>query len=131
MYSYFLRYDDEGSIRLYLLDRPSDGRFWRPWTEQEIQEGERMAAEGKGVLTLWLRKPREGCFLPEAYLRQNRRQRFMGELPHQWVEIYRGCECGEFVEYWIKFCDGIAVEARPVPPQLERGFFDDAGDWAS
>jgi hypothetical protein len=55
----------------------------------------------------------------------------MGELPHQWVEIYRSCECGEFVEYWIKFCDGIAVEARPEPPQLGQEFSADAGDLGS
>jgi hypothetical protein len=33
MDSYVLRHDDGGAIRLYLLDRPSDRRLWRPWTE--------------------------------------------------------------------------------------------------
>jgi hypothetical protein len=37
MSDYFVRYDNFGSVRLYLLDRPSDRRFWREWTEQEIE----------------------------------------------------------------------------------------------
>ena len=128
MHSYFLRYDDSGAIRLYLLDRPSDRRFWRPWTEQEIEDSERSAAT-RGALFGLVKRRGEGCFLPEACLPQNRRQRFMGELPHQWVEIYSTCDCGEFVEYWIKFSDGIAREARSAAPTFEPGFFDNAGDW--
>jgi hypothetical protein len=58
----------------------------------------------------------EGCFLPEAYLPENRRQRFMGELPHQWVEIHEGCECGAWVEHWIK--SATASASRPVPSPL-------------
>jgi hypothetical protein len=50
----------------------------------------------------------------------------MGELPHQWVEIYGQCECGELAEYWIKFCDGVANELRSERPKLGPGFFDDA-----
>jgi hypothetical protein len=46
MNSYVLRHDDTGAIRLYLLDCPSDRRFWRPWTEDEIAESHR-AAERK------------------------------------------------------------------------------------
>lgn len=128
MHSYFLRYDESGAMRLYLLDRPSDLRFWRPWTEQEIEESERMAAAASGVFPLWRRKAGEGCFLSDAYLPEHRRQRFMGELPHQWVEIYRTCECGEWAEYWIKFCDGVATEYRSEPPTLGPGFFDDANE---
>jgi hypothetical protein len=44
MHSYFLRYDEAGAIRLYLLDRPSAHRFWRAFTEEEIAESERVAA---------------------------------------------------------------------------------------
>ena len=56
-----------------------------------------------------------------------RRQRFMGELPHQWVEIYRNCECQAWVDHWLKFCDGIGDEIRSEPPRHEPGFFDGAG----
>ena len=125
--SYLLRYDQSGVIRLYLLDHPSDRRFWRPWTEREIEESRRMWAEGSGIFTP--KKADEGCFLPDAYLPQNRRQRFMGELPHQWVEIHGGCGCGEFAEYWIKFSDGIAVECRTKQPALGLDFFDDASEF--
>ncbi len=126
MYSYFLRHDESGAIRLYLLDRPSDRRFWRPWTEQEIKESKRMAAARGGTFTLWKKEAGEGCFLPEAFLPQHRRHRFMGELPHQWVEIYSSCDCGTAAEYWIKFCDGVATEYRSEPPTLGPGFFDEA-----
>ena len=126
MDSYVLRHDDRGAIRLYLLDRPSERRLWRPWTEEEIATSERDAARG-GLFALWPKKPGEGCFLPEAYLPENRRQRFMGELPHQWVEIHARCACGEYVERHVKFSDGVAVEVRPEPPCHEPGFFDDSG----
>ena len=111
---------------LYLLDRPSDRRFWRPWTQQEIEESERDAAARNDRFAFSRKKSGEGCFLPDAYLPQHRRHRFMGELPHQWLEIYGTCDCGELVEYWIKFCDGIATECRSESPTLGPGFFDDA-----
>jgi hypothetical protein len=126
MSSYLLRPDEHGAVRLYLLDRPSDRRFWRPWTEEEIAESERLAARG-GIAAFLRKRAGEGCFLPEAFRPENRRQRFMGELPHQWVEMYRSCACGEFVERWIKFSDGVAVETRAERPGHEPGFFDDAG----
>lgn len=126
--SYLLRHDDNGAIRLYLLDCPSDRRFWRAWTEQEIAASERLAQnERNRLFRLWEKKLGEGCFLPEAYLPQHRRQRFMGELPHQWMEIHSTCACKEYVQYWIKFSDGIAVEHRSESPTLEPGFFDHAG----
>lgn len=129
MYSYFLRYDDAGVIRLYLLDPASDRRFWREWTEEEIKESESLASKREGAFAFLQKKAGEGCFLPEAYLPQHRRQRFMGELPHQWVEIYTSCECAQFIEVWIKFCDGVATECRSKAPSHEPGFFDGAGDW--
>ena len=129
MHSYFLRHDEGGAIRLYLLDRPSDRRFWRAFTAEEIAESERIAAERVGLFAAWKKKPGEGYFLPEALLPQHRRQRFMGELPHQWVEIYHSCECGEFMEYWIKFSDGIAVECRMKQPALGQDFFEDASEF--
>jgi hypothetical protein len=119
MHSYYIRPDETGAVRLFLLDPPSDRRLWRPWTEAEIAESEREAQ--RGPFALWRRKPGEGCFLPEAYLRENRRQRFMGELPHQWVQIYAACACGASMQRWIKFCDGIATETRPEPPRHEPG----------
>jgi hypothetical protein len=67
MNSYVLRHDEDGAIRLYLLDRPSDRRFWRPWTDEEVAESSR-AAERDSIAGLWKKKPGEGCFLPEAYL---------------------------------------------------------------
>lgn len=126
LYTYFVRYDASDAVRLYLLDRPSDRRHWRPWTEEEIAESERLAERG-GLFSFWRKKSGEGCFLPEAYLPENRRQRFMGELPHQWVEIHARCACGEFMEHWIKFCEGVATDARSEAPRQEPGFFDDAG----
>src|SRR3989454_11934864 len=101
--AYFLRHDESSAVRLYLLDRPSDRRFWRPWTKQEIEASERVASEPRAIFEPLTKKAGEGCFLPDAYRPEHRRQRFMGELPHQWMEIYGTCECGQFVEWWIKF----------------------------
>lgn len=126
MNDYYLRHDQDGAIRLYLLDNPTDRRLWRRWTEEEIAESDRSAERG-GLGALFRKKAGEGCFLPEAYLPENRRQRFMGELPHQWVEIHRSCECRTWAEHWIKFSDGIGAELRSEPPRHEPGFFDGAG----
>jgi hypothetical protein len=67
------------------------------------------------------------CFLPEAYRPENRRQRFMGELPPRWVEIHTRCPCGAYVERHVKLSDGIAIEVRSEPPRHEAGFFDHSG----
>src|SRR5437667_381174 len=40
--------------------------------------------------------------------------------PSPWVELYGTCRCGEFVEYWIKFCDGVATESRIGGQWLNR-----------
>ena len=128
MSSYVLRCDEAGVVRLYLLDRPSDRRFWRAWTDAEIAESEAQARRG-GLAALLAKRQGHGHFLPEAFLSQNRRQRFMGELPHQWIEIYAACRCGSLIERWIKFSDGIAVECRAAPPRQEPGFFDEAGEF--
>lgn len=87
MMNYYLRHG-EGSIRLYRLDPPTNiaGR--------ENEEG----------------------VLPAAYEPSDRRQRFMGELPHQWLHIYSTCACGKFVDRWLKFTDGLAVEIREQSP---------------
>lgn len=128
MFSYVLRHDEARAVRLYLLDRPSDRRFWRAWTDEEIAESETQSRRG-GLAALLMKRRGDGYFLPEAFLPGNRRQRFMGELPHQWIEIYASCGCGSSIERWIKFCDGIAVEYRTAPPRHASGFFDDAGDF--
>jgi hypothetical protein len=128
MFSYVLRHDEACAVRLYLLDRPSDRRFWHAWTDEEIAESEAQAQRG-GLAALFVKRQGDGHFLPEAFLPRNRRQRFMGELPHQWVEIYASCGCGSSIERWIKFGDGIAIECRTAQPRPEPGFFDDASDF--
>ena len=74
---------------------------------------ERARCRARGLFALWLKKPGEGCFLPEAYRPENRRQRFMGELPHQWVEIHTRCALGEYVERHVKFSDGSPSSSAP------------------
>jgi hypothetical protein len=126
MDSYFLRHDDDGAVRLYLLDPPSDRHFWHQWTDEEIAESERASERGSVSAAFFRKRAGEGCFLPEAFLPLNRRQRFMGELPHQWVEIYHTCECGEWVERWIKFSDGVVNEVRSERPRVEPGADQDS-----
>jgi hypothetical protein len=129
MHSYFLRYDEAGAIRLYLLDRPSARRFWREFSPEEIAESKRIGAERGGLFAAWEKKPGDGYFLPEAFLPEYRRQRFMGELPHQWAEIYHSCECSQFIDYWIKFSDGIALECRTKQPEHGQDFFNSASEF--
>ena len=130
MHSYFLRYDEGGAIRLYLLDRPSSLRFWRAFTEEEIAESERTAAERGGLFAAWKKERGDGYFLPEVFLPEHRHQRFMGELPHQWADIYYSCDCGEFIRHWIHFSDGIVVAWGTKHPELGQGFFDNASEFA-
>ena len=127
MYNYYLRHAERGEIRLFLLDRPHEKRFWRAWTPDEILESESLASERAGLFVHQIKRPGEGTFLPEAFLPHNRGQRAMGELPHQWVEICRTCSCGASIERWIKFCDGVALENRQERPQHAPGFFDHSG----
>jgi len=86
-----------------------------------------LTAVHTGIFAAWKKESDDGYFLPEAFLHEHWRQRFMGELPHQWVEIYCSCECSEFVEYWIKFSAGIA--AAPWWSSQAYGFrpWPDAG----
>jgi hypothetical protein len=113
MCAYLLRHG-EGGVRLYLLDPPDDRRFWRPWTREEIEESRRDRRFGG----LWEKREGEGEFLPEAYEPQHRRQRSLGELPHQWVEIYTSCACSRdaWIARWIKFTDGAATDVRQEAP---------------
>lgn len=104
MHSYLLRHDQAGDIRLFLLDPPSDRRFWREWTTAEREE---RASRWRPVMAQL-----EGHFTHEAYRPENRRQRHMGELPHQWLQLYRHCACGEWVTHWLKFTDGVLREVR-------------------
>lgn len=96
--AYYLRCDERGDIRLYALDRPRERSLWRPWTAEEIAESEREAERG-GVFELQRKRPGDGRFLPEAFLPEHRRQRSMGELPHQRVELHTHCPCGAFLAY--------------------------------
>src|SRR5688572_8582813 len=61
MVSYLVRHDATGVVRLYLLDRPTDQRFWREWTNEEIAESER---DSSPLGLLLRRKAGEGYFLP-------------------------------------------------------------------
>ena len=119
MDSYVLRHDDGGAIRLYLLDRPSDRRLWRRWTEEEIAASERDAARG-GLFALWRKKPGEGCFLPEAICREpapalhGRAAAPVGGDP-------RPLRLREYVERHVKFSDGVPSRCAPSRRATSRG----------
>jgi hypothetical protein len=126
MSDYFLRYEGDG-IRLFLLDRPSDRRYFRAWSPAEIAESQKVAHERGDLFAHWIKKEGEGEFMPPAFDPANRRQRHLGELPHQWVEMYTECCCGEWVERWLKFTDGVVHEVRdeaPATPEDGGSFFD-------
>lgn len=125
MYYYYLRYEDENNplvARLYKLDPPSDKRFWHEWTDKEIEEYNNIPNETNRFKFLFKREKGGGHWLDEAFLPQNRRQRSMGELPHQYIETYSHCStCKDkndwtvgWVEISIKFTDGIVEDIRQV-----------------
>ena len=105
---------------------PADRRLLASVDGKEIAESDRWAERG-GLGALLRRKAGEGCFLPEASLPRNRRQRFMGECRTNGWRSTGACECHAWVEHWIKFCDGIGAEDRSEPPWHEPGFFEGAG----
>lgn len=114
MADYYLRHA-EGGVRLFRLDAPAK-RYWRPWTDEEIEESRRLADERGGIFAVFVKQEGDGTYLPEAYLPKHRRQRAMGELPHQWVQLYASCRCGAWVEQWLKFTDGVVDERRDRSP---------------
>lgn len=116
MDSFLLRQDENGSVRLYLLDAPSDRRYWRAWTDEQVEESRRQPVRESRIIALHTKVRGEGYFLPEAYLPENRRQRFMGELPHQWVELRAECPCGEALACSIKFTNGVATASESDRP---------------
>jgi hypothetical protein len=109
--SYYLRLI-EGShgyvTKLYKLDPPENPRFWYTYTDQEVEEFNKAHEnDDRKFWAVLKRQKLGGYWLPEAYWPENRRQRDMGELPHQWVEIYTSCpSCQTLVELSIKFTDG-------------------------
>lgn len=131
MDSYYLARDKEWNLRLYKLDEPSDKRFWHEYTDEEIEKNNKENEGRKLFKDLFNRKKGDGYWKEEAFLPKHRRQRSMGELPHQYVRVYTHCRCCDenyrtdegFIaipggtDYWkkhsidlnIKFTDGVAV----------------------
>jgi hypothetical protein len=104
-----------------LLDRPSAPAFGESSPRKKLRKASDCEQNTEDCSLPGKRSPATVI----SCLKHYRRQGFMGELPHQWVEIYHSCECGEFMKYWIKFSDGIAVECRTKQPGLGRDFFAD------
>lgn len=117
MDSYYLRSDTQGDVRLYKLGDPSK-RYWRPYTEAEQEEMRVRHRGGLGehLVDHWIER---GHFEDAAFLPENREQYSMGDLPHQWVNLYTQCracfgggdhECNGWVEFDLKFTDGVVRE---------------------
>lgn len=105
---YILKKDDKDNIRLYLMDTPSiedavSKKFWVLYTQEEID-----ASKGK----FFKIKPGDGYFKEEAFDPINRKHRFMGDMPHQIINIY---SCGGN-DFWmdLKFTDGMLVAVREI-----------------
>lgn len=116
MEDYFLTKEGE-NIKLKYLDSPSEKAFWHEYTEDEIEEYNKDMLNSR-FASLFTRKKGDGYFTKEAFLPKNRKQRDMGEMPHQWVEVYTSCpHCSTHNEYvglevHLKFTDGVLKEHK-------------------
>lgn len=106
---YTLRLDD-GAARLFKLGEPDD-KYWTPTTDEERQA---FVDDVAGTfMANW--PPPKGHYAPEAFLSENRTQRSMGELPHQWVRITGRCNaCDIYLTYELKFTDGVLTAVLPI-----------------
>jgi len=123
MRAYFLK-KDNNTCKLFRLEEPDEkdplcAPFWTEYTNEENE-----AHNSKEDKFLWLRRQKgDGIFSSDAYLPRNRRQRNMGELPHQIISVYNsfteeddsGYELKEkrtWIEFDLKFTDGVLVGVK-------------------
>jgi hypothetical protein len=129
--TYYLTRKTAGDIKLYKLDPPSDKRFFREYTDEEIEKWNTNASTSPRAL-FWPRKRKkgDGQWLDEAYLPENRTQRDMGVegWPHQICRFYAICTACDaivnearfsvnnaWVEMEVKFTDGVVQSICQVP----------------
>jgi hypothetical protein len=109
MNDYYLNYNNNRDPKLFKLDGPSDKKYWHNYTNEEIKEWNNFS--GKFFPK---RKKGDGHWTTEAFWPKNRKNRDMGQLPHQWMYIYVVCSCDNFCEFKLKFTDGILKKVESV-----------------
>jgi len=109
---YYLKLVDGSTMRLFKLDDPTDKKFWHHFTPEEKEENKKNKSAWFADLYA-----HDGYWEDEAWLPENRHQRDMGELPHQWLTVFDLCKhSGVYVEieYRIKFTDGCVETIEKV-----------------
>ena len=117
MQDYWLTVNNDGDIKLYELDSPNDLKYWKEYTQEEIDQSIKTAADKGSWYEILVKKPGDGYFTKEGYKPENRQHRDLGEFPHQWIEIYTGClSCDSRTDIMLrlKFTDGIVEDAEVV-----------------
>jgi hypothetical protein len=114
MEHYYLKIGDRlDTAKLYYLDRPTDKSnpdLWYKYTDKEIEEHN----ENSNCMSILSQlKKGDGYWLKKAWWPSQRNHRDMGELPHQWIEMYAGCKrCHGDITVFCKFTDGHLEEVK-------------------
>ena len=109
MEHFCLRFGYSG-VKLFKLDEP-DKKYWHEYTDEEIKEKNKTLTNSSSFYKLFILKKGDGYFTEEGWKVENRFQRDMGELPHQWVKMYNSCSvCKKWIDVNVKFTNGIVED---------------------
>lgn len=105
---FYLKKNDAEKIKLFKLEIKEE--YYKLYTEEEIKENNKEATESNFPYSFWKLEAGDGYYPDEAHDPENMKSRDMGELPHQYVNMYDRCEeCKKFVDVNLKFDDGVMV----------------------
>lgn len=105
MQTYLLR----GSRLLHVLPPKKDDESWVEYTEEQLSNLEQGSFFERMSAVLG------GYWKDDAWEIENRATEDMGDKPHQWIKMYARCgKCKAWVEYDLKFTDGVFCGLRPV-----------------
>lgn len=114
MEQYYLKLIDNGT-KLFYLDKPddkSDPELWHILTDEEIKEHNKKYKDMIDRFGWYKIEKGEGKWTEKAWWPSKRKQRDMGELPHQHLEMYVSCKCHTFILVECKFTDGYLITAK-------------------
>lgn len=114
MDQYYLKLINTGT-KLFYLDKPSDKtdpELWHEYTDEEIKEKDEKYQDAINLFPWWKHNKGDGEWTEKAWWPSKRKQRDMGELPHQYLEMAGFCECHEFLIIKCKFTDGYLTTAE-------------------
>mgnify|MGYP001578377401 CR=1 FL=1 len=106
---YYLRHNCL-EIKLFKLDKP-DEKYWHEYTDEEIKEHNQEL--NKNSLKIFFLQKGDGYLTEDGWKVENRFQRDMGALPHQWLKMYDSClVCKKWIDVMIKFTNGVVEDFK-------------------